>query len=451
MEDRITVKSNFSHVQKLGAYSLIRPLGIGGMGEVYLARRDSDNSLVAIKLLLPSLANNRYHIELFLKEINMLEQIQHPGIVRVLEAGVQDDVCFFVMDYIDGNNLVSILETEKTVSETAALAIIREVAMILRDVYEKYHIIHRDIKPENIMITQNSTVHVLDFGLSWGMHEQRNGRCPGIGTAHFAAPEQQHGMGVDYRADVYSLGATLYQLLTGKFPYERNSIADLKEAHLNAPIPDPLKLRPDLSPVTVALIRKSLAKDPENRYRNWENMLKDINKALDRSCRRHNLVASSTGKYLLMALLLSLAALSVLIYLSRKEIQQKRWDVECAKLLEIAEKLSPQNYEEALNILDEIPLHASRQYLEAADEVRSMIESKLAVIQEQEREEKIATELKRIREQSYKLEEQQRWQEIKELWHNQLEKNPFRNDKSFIAEVRRHLDMVDMKINDKLF
>ncbi len=451
MEDKIAVKSNFSHVQKLGDYNLIRPLGIGGMGEVYLARRESDNSMVAIKLLLPSLANNRYHIELFLKEINMLGQIQHDGIVRVLEAGVQDDVCFFVMDYIDGNNLVSIMEMEKTVSETAALAIIREVAMILKDVYEKYHIIHRDIKPENIMITRKSTVHVLDFGLSWAMHEQRSGRCPGIGTAHFAAPEQQHGLGVDFRADIYSLGTTLYQLLTGKFPYECHSIAELKEAHLNAPIPDPRELRPDLSAATVALIKKSLAKDPGDRYRSWNDMIKAIDKALEANHRRRSVFASSRGKYLIVALILSLAALVFMADLCRKEQQQRRLNAECAELIKTAEELSPQNYEEALNVLDEIPLHAPRQYLEAAAEVRKMIESKLAIMREREREGKISGELKRLREQSFKFEEQQRWREIKELWQNQLEKNQFKNDGTFASEARRQLDMAEAKIQESRF
>ncbi|MDD2479174.1 MAG: serine/threonine-protein kinase, partial [Victivallaceae bacterium] len=171
---------SFCHLKNLGDYQLIRPLGIGGMGEVYLARRAS-GQFIALKLLLPTLANNRRHIELFLKEIALLREIKHPGIVCVLDAGVQDDVCFFAMDYIDGHDLSALINGE-AVDEVVALKIIREVAVILRAVFNDYQVIHRDIKPENIMITPDGGVHLLDFGLSLALSSDNEYQCRGIGT-----------------------------------------------------------------------------------------------------------------------------------------------------------------------------------------------------------------------------------------------------------------------------
>lgn len=280
MSDSMTEKSNFSCVRRLGNYRLQYPLGIGGMGEVYLAIREPDETRVAIKLLLPPLANNRYHLGLFLKEIGVLSSIRHPGIVRVLDAGVQEDICFFVMDYIEGRNLVSVIEEDQPVSEMAALTIIRDAAVILRDVYRKHRIIHRDIKPENIMITPHGSVHVLDFGLSRGLTEAQGRNAAGIGTAHFAAPEQQLGQSIDFRADIYALGATLYQLLTGRYPYECNSIEELREAHSNAPLPNPCGIRPDLSEESAAVLKKSLGKTPDQRYSSWREMIHELNRAI---------------------------------------------------------------------------------------------------------------------------------------------------------------------------
>jgi serine/threonine-protein kinase len=303
----MTEKSNFSHVKRLGNYRLQHPLGIGGMGEVYLAVREPDQTRVAVKLLLPSLANNRYHLSLFLKEIGMLSRIKHPGIVRVLDAGVQEDICFFVMDYIEGRNLVSVIDEDQPVSELAALTIIRDAAVILRDVYRKYRIIHRDIKPENIMITQQGSVHVLDFGLSRGLTEAQGRNAAGIGTAHFAAPEQQLGQNIDFRADIYALGATLFQLLTGRYPYECATIEELREAHASAPLPEAQETRPDLSEESAAILKRSLAKPPEGRYSSWREMIHSLNKAI-RSVKRKKYSRRKRFRLLFLILLVSLPA-----------------------------------------------------------------------------------------------------------------------------------------------
>ncbi len=393
MPDNILEKSNFSHVKRLGNYRLLYPLGIGGMGEVYLAEREPDRAKVAIKLLLPSLANNRYHIELFLKEIKMLARIKHPGIVRALDAGVQGDVCFFVMDYIQGRNLVSVIEQDQPVSEVAALVIVRDAAVILRDVYRKYRIIHRDIKPENIMITPQGSVHVLDFGLSWGIQDARGYNSAGVGTAHFAAPEQQAGKQIDYRADIYALGATLFQLLTGRYPYERDSVEALREAHQNAPVPNPRELRPNLSDEATAILEKCLAKAPEDRYASWREMIHSLNHAL-RKLKRQKYQSRRRFFFLIPLLLFSGAAAGHFYsrYHSQAELQ---------------------------------PLPSSTR-TEAPNN-----------------NERLAKELQRLREYSQPLLEKKEFAKVRELWLEQLKNGEFRDDEEFIDEANRFLSTLD--------
>lgn len=395
MSDNMLEKSNFSHVKRLGNYRLLYPLGIGGMGEVYLAEREPDRTKVAIKLLLPSLANNRYHIELFLKEIKMLARIKHPGIVRALDAGVQGDVCFFVMDYIQGRNLVSVIEEDQPVSEVAALVIIRDAAVILRDVYRKYRIIHRDIKPENIMITPRGSVHVLDFGLSWGIQDARGHNSAGVGTAHFAAPEQQAGKEIDYRADIYALGATLFQVLTGRYPYERDSVEALREAHQNAPVPNPRELRPNLSDETTAILLKCLAKAPEDRYVSWREMIHSLNHALRRLKRRK--YQSRRRFFFLIPLLLFSGAAAGHFY---------------------------SRYHNRLETQPTLPLQLSQDETPDYDK-------------------RLAEELRRLREYTLPLLERKEFAKARELWLEQLKNGEFKDDEEFIDEANRFLSTMD--------
>ncbi len=443
MSDNMTEKSNFSQVKELGGYTLLHPLGIGGMGEVYLATRNSDHTKVAIKILLPSLANNHYHIELFLKEINLLSRIKHPGIVHALEAGVQDDICFFVMNFIDGRNLVSVIEEDQPVNETAALVIIRDAAMILRDVYDQYQIIHRDIKPENIMITPKGQVHVLDFGLSWGIYDEHGRNCAGIGTAHFAAPEQQAGKNIDFRADIYALGATLFQLLTGHYPFEYPTVEEIKQAHLHNPLPDPQELRPGLGDGSAMILRKSLEKDPAFRYQSWQEMIDDLNATL-KELKKHNKYILKPHQAAVIALLFVTVFGSLTFYHRGRKEQARRQEF-INTMIEI-ENRSLQDPEDAMLLLDGVSEELAARYPEITDETRAFIARQLET-KSREVDLALENELKRLRANSYQLQAEEQWYDAREFWHAQMKKNEYRNHEKFLEEAAKHLALINSKIS----
>ncbi|MDD3116604.1 MAG: serine/threonine-protein kinase [Victivallaceae bacterium] len=445
MAEETSEKYNFSHLKKLGPYRLIRHLGIGGMGEVYLAEHKS-GEYVALKLLLPSLANNRHHIELFLKEINLLGAIKHPGIVRALDAGVQDDVCFFAMDFIDGYDLTSLIDGD-AVSEKVALRIIRETAVILRDVFKNYQVIHRDIKPENIMITSDGAVHLLDFGLSLAQKHNDEYNCGGIGTAQFSAPEQFAGAAIDFRADIYSLGVTLYQLLTKSFPYD-GSTEDIKNGHLQQPVPDPRNLRSDISEHTVKIIRKAMGKKSECRYKSWNRMIADIDSALRKispDSRFATIMRLPGMKRNLVALLVALVAFGGLIFYSHIEVARKNIELKAANLLKTVKTISKEDCQEALKILDELPPEMPEKFRTAVVEAKVILNQKIAEKKRYDQDIAVENALRDIRHKSYILEQQNNWAEARKLWESQLKYHEFKAHDRFASEAGRYLEYISVK------
>lgn len=433
---------SFCHLKSLGDYQLIRPLGIGGMGEVYLARRAS-GQFIALKLLLPTLANNRRHIELFLKEIALLREIKHPGIVCVLDAGVQDDVCFFAMDYIDGHDLSALINGE-AVDEVVALKIIREVAVILRAVFNDYQVIHRDIKPENIMITPDGGVHLLDFGLSLALSSDNEYQCRGIGTVQFSPPEQIAGDTVDLRADIYSLGVTLFQLLTKHFPYD-GEVEEIRAAHLNEPVPDPRSYRQEISPFTVEVIKRMMAKDPDERYQSWNEIIMVCDKVLKKMSQKKyfaNLALPGLKKNL-VALLLALIALLGLVLYSRVEAARKRVERDSARLLKSVETMPEDDCQQKLEALNQLPPDMSKKYLLAVAEAKKILKGRIAERKRREQAVAIENALREIRHKSYNdFEQQKQWVEAQRFWQSQLEHHEFKHESRFVTEVTRYLDFI---------
>ncbi len=252
----------------LGSYRLLRPLGKGGMGVVYLGEHHVMKRLMALKILPAESVADQRRIERFKEEARASAQLDHPNIVRANDFAEAAGKLYIVMEFVDGIDLHYAVARDGVMSVTMAIDAVIQAARGLAHAHER-GIIHRDIKPSNLMLRTDGVVKVSDMGLArigWTDPNDTEGRRRLMGTADFVAPEQAiDSRCVDARADIYSLGCTLYYLLTGKPPFMGPSVAARLAKHQTAPPPDVRRERPDC-PVSVAqLLTRMMAKRPEDR------------------------------------------------------------------------------------------------------------------------------------------------------------------------------------------
>ncbi len=268
--------------QILGNYILIQRLGQGGMGVVYLARHENLDRLAAVKFLPAEMAANAAYVERFLREAKLAAKLRHSNIISVQDAGfVGENIYFFIMEYVEGRNLGSLLRELKVVSVPAAVDCIKQAAAALGYAHKK-NIIHRDIKPENLMLTQAGVIKVGDLGLAKMIQTESDAGLTQpqviLGTAAYISPEQIRGSkDVDSRTDIYSLGATFFHLVTGKLPYEGQTPVVMLSKHLNSPVPEPHRANPHLDSDICAIIKKMMAKKTEDRFQTMEEVVAALN------------------------------------------------------------------------------------------------------------------------------------------------------------------------------
>ncbi len=225
---------------KLGSYEVRSPLGAGGMGEVYLATQSNLGRQVAIKVLASASASDPERLRRFEQEARAASALNHPNIISIYDVGRENTTAYIAMEFVDGRTLRALLESGPlTIKKTL------QIAVQIADGLAKAHaagIVHRDLKPENIMMTRDGLVKILDFGLAKLMQRLDSSpqnmtatvdSQPGavLGTAGYMSPEQARGDPVDYRADVFSLGCILYEMVTGKQPFRRDNCANSCRDH----------------------------------------------------------------------------------------------------------------------------------------------------------------------------------------------------------------------------
>jgi len=251
----------------LGQYRLVERLGRGGMAEVYKAYQPSLDRYVAIKVLHAYFAEEEDFRQRFQREARAVARLRHPNIVQVHDFGVEGDVYYMAMEFLAGGTLKQRLrESEGLLSHAEVLRIVERVAAAL-DYAHARGIYHRDVKPANIMLTEDHQVILTDFGLAKmaeGSQYTRSGLS--VGTPEYMAPEQGQGLPVDHRADVYSLGVVLYELLTGQLPYTADTPVAVIFKHIRDPLPLPRSVNPGLDEGFERVILKALAKSPGDRY-----------------------------------------------------------------------------------------------------------------------------------------------------------------------------------------
>lgn len=269
----------------LGDYQVLRRLGAGGMGQVYLARQLSLKREVALKLLRTDQATNSTALQRFQAEAEAVAKLNHPNIVHIHHLGEFEGQRYMVLEYVEGRNLRDHLARRGPPDLAVTLSIIRQVVLALQKAHEE-GIVHRDIKPENILVTRRVEVKVADFGLSrffTGAAQPLNLTQSGVtlGTPLYMSPEQVQGKPVDHRSDIYSLGVTCYHLLTGDPPFRGDTAFDVALKHVQEE-PGPLaQLRPDLPADLCGMVHKMMAKNPEDRYQSASEILRDLAKVRD--------------------------------------------------------------------------------------------------------------------------------------------------------------------------
>lgn len=268
----------------LGEFEILRKIGAGGMGQVYLARQLSLKRQVALKLLRKDLAGNATAMLRFQAEAEAVATLNHPNIVQVYGAGECDGLRYMALEYVEGRNLREHLARKGPPELPIALSIFRQVALALQKAHEG-GLVHRDIKPENILVTRKVEVKVTDFGLSRfftggeSVHLTQSGVT--LGTPLYLSPEQAQGQEVDHRSDLYSLGVTSYHLLCGEPPFRGATALEVALKHLTD-VPRPLgELRPDLPADLCALVHRLMAKKPGDRPQSARELLRELARLKD--------------------------------------------------------------------------------------------------------------------------------------------------------------------------
>ena len=267
----------------MGGYEIISKIGQGGMGAVFKARQVSVDRVVALKILPPKHAKQQQFLVRFLREAQAAARLDHPNIVQGIDAGQAGGYYYFAMEFVDGRTLKDILEAEGRLPERRALEITRDIARAL-DCAHEAGLIHRDVKPDNILVTANGTPKLADLGLAREAARTDSSVTvvgTALGTPDYISPEQVRGEAdLDGRTDIYSLGATLYHLLTGSPPYTGGTRAEVMSKHLSKPVPNPRKADRQLSVGAVAIVRKAMAKKREQRYATAKELLQDVEHVL---------------------------------------------------------------------------------------------------------------------------------------------------------------------------
>jgi hypothetical protein len=263
----------------VGGFKIQTLLGKGGMGEVFLARQLSMDRDVALKILPQSLTADKEEVERFLNEVRQGARLEHPNIVTAYEAGEDTGVYYLAMAYVRGETLESRLKRTGVMAEADALGIVRKVALALAYAWNRHSLIHRDIKPANIVLNEDEEPKLMDMGLAKSLREAGGMTMAGtvMGTPNYMSPEQADGGdNVDFRADMYSLGATLYHMVTARLPFAGKTLMETLRKQAVESLPDPRDGNTSLSDGCVLIMQTLLARKPEDRYATWEALIKDL-------------------------------------------------------------------------------------------------------------------------------------------------------------------------------
>ena len=268
--------------ETIGKYPVTREIGSGATSKVYLARDPFADRDVAIKVFLfdkqADVSQERLLHKSFVAEASLAGKLNHPHIVDIYDAVVEPDRSYLVMEYVPGSTLEAHADVATLLPVSKVVEIIFKCIRALEYAH-RHGVIHRDIKPGNILLSESGETKVSDFGASFQHKMQETTQITGVGSPAYMSPEQIRMEQVTHQTDIYSLGVTMYRLLTGRLPFLASTQAALMYAILNTDPPRPATLRPELPGLLDAVVMKAMEKDPAARYQSWLDFGKDLSQA----------------------------------------------------------------------------------------------------------------------------------------------------------------------------
>ena len=262
-------------------YEILKLIGEGGMANVYLARDTILDRRVAVKVLRGDLAGDEKFVRRFQREALSASSLSHPNIVEIYDVGEDEGNFYIVMEYIEGKTLKQLIKKRGVLSLSETMDIMLQLLDALASAHDSY-IIHRDIKPQNIMIKDSGLVKITDFGIAVALNSTELTQTNSVmGSVHYLPPEQASGKGSTIRSDIYSLGILMFEMLTGKVPFNGDSAVEIALKHMKDPLPSVREINPVVPQSVENIILKAAAKNPKNRYHDVRQMAEDIKTCLD--------------------------------------------------------------------------------------------------------------------------------------------------------------------------
>ncbi|MDQ2884551.1 MAG: protein kinase [Chloroflexota bacterium] len=263
--------------QNLGAYLLEEEIGHGSMGVVYRGKQIALGREVAIKVLPKALARDASYVARFIREAQIIAGLNHPNIVQIYDAGQQNRLLYFVMEYVQGPTLANLLDIDGTILDHLAVEYAAQIADALDAAYRERNVIHRDIKPENLMLNRWGKVKVMDFGLARATgHQKITVAKTLVGSIYYASPEQVWGDPLDNRSDIYALGVVLYEMVTGRRPFTGRSMPELTQAIVRGDPQPPTVHNLAISRELEHIILTALSLDRQQRYLDASIMAQEL-------------------------------------------------------------------------------------------------------------------------------------------------------------------------------
>ncbi len=257
-------------------FEIIEEIGQGGMGTVYKAYDSKIREVVALKLLKPEIASDPEVIERFRNEIKLARQVAHRHVCRMYDLGEEWLSIFISMEYVPGEDLKSFIRRSGHLTEAKAVGLAKQIAEGLAEAH-RLGVVHRDLKPQNVMIDKDGNAKIMDFGIARSLHTRgATGTGVIIGTPEYMAPEQAEGRDIDHRVDIYALGAILFEMVTGRVPFEGATPLSIVLKHRSEPPADPQTINAQISAGLSRIILKCLAKSRDDRYQSAAAVLEDL-------------------------------------------------------------------------------------------------------------------------------------------------------------------------------